>query len=353
MKPIAHVSSAAAAAPICRSRWTATRPLSCRTARVRCSIPSSRSAAPSPCRPMPVMICTLAEASAGVQIITGIAPSREAAIALVEKYCDRHFVERAFEMALFHSQGLRRQLNVSDGDALLYSRLAASVIYASAARRASPSIIARNPLGQAGLWRFAISGDLSIVLVRIGDSNRIELVKHALQAHAYWRLKGLVTDLLILNEDFSGYRAVLHDGIMGLINAGPAAQWVDKRGGGFVRRAEELSEEDRVLFMTVARVVLTDSAESFAEQVQRRERIERLPHRLEPTREPLEEPVQALPPRERIFCNGLGGFTPDGREYVVTLEPGDSTPAPWSNVIASPHIGTVVSERGSAYTWAD
>ena len=294
-----------------------------------------------------------ADASASVQIITGIAPSREAAIALVEKYCDRHFVERAFEMALFHSQGLRRQLNVSEGDALLYSRLAASVIYASAARRASPSIIARNQLGQAGLWRFAISGDLSIVLVRIGDSNRIELVKHALQAHAYWRLKGLVTDLLILNEDFSGYRAVLHDGIMGLINAGPAAQWVDKRGGVFVRRAEELSEEDRVLFMTVARVVLTDSAESFAEQVQRRERIERLPHRLEPTREPLEEPVQALPPRERIFCNGLGGFTPDGREYVVTLEPGDSTPAPWSNVIASPHIGTVVSERGSAYTWAD
>src|SRR3569623_89513 len=168
-----------------------------------------------------------ADASASVQIITGIAPSREAAIALVEKYCDRHFDERAFEMALFHSQGLRRQLNVSEGDALLYSRLAASVIYASAARRASPSIIARYQLGQAGLWRFAISGDLSIVLVRIGESNRIELVKHALQAHAYWRLKGLVTDLLILNEAFSGYRAVLHDGIMGLFFAGPAAQWVD------------------------------------------------------------------------------------------------------------------------------
>ena len=57
--------------------------------------------------------------------------------------------------------------------------------------------------------------------------------------------------------------------------------------------------------------------------------------------------------RERIFCNGLGGFTPDGREYVVTLEPGQSTPAPWANVIASPHIGTVVSESGSAYTWVE
>ena len=97
------------------------------------------------------------------------------------------------------------------------------------------------------------------MLVRIGDVNRLDLVKHALQAHGYWRNKGLASDLVILNEDFSGYRAVLHDQIVGLINAGPEALVVDKPGGVFVRRSEELSEEDRVLFQTVARVVLTDT----------------------------------------------------------------------------------------------
>ncbi|MGZ8252491.1 MAG: GH36-type glycosyl hydrolase domain-containing protein, partial [Methylophilaceae bacterium] len=56
---------------------------------------------------------------------------------------------------------------------------------------------------------------------------------------------------------------------------------------------------------------------------------------------------------ERTFCNGLGGFSPDGREYVISLESGQSTPAPWVNVIASPFIGTVVSEGGSAYTWVE
>ena len=85
-----------------------------------------------------------------------------------------------------------------------------------------------------------------------------------------------------MNEDFSGYRAVLHDQIMGLINAGPEAQIIDKPGGVFVRRAEELSEEDRVLFQTVARVVLTDSAETLVEQVERRVPAERVPGRLEP-----------------------------------------------------------------------
>ncbi|MDA0738473.1 MAG: cyclic beta 1-2 glucan synthetase [Nitrospirae bacterium] len=290
---------------------------------------------------------------ATVQIISGVAGTREAALELLEKYCDRHFVERAFEMAWFQSQEVLRHINATEAEAQVYGRLATSVIYGNALRRAAPSVIARNQLGQSGLWRFVVSGDLPIVLLRIGDRNRIDMVKQVLQAHAYWRMKGLTVDLVIVNEDFSGYRAVLQDQIMGLINAGPEAQMFDQLGGVFVRRAEELSEEDRVLFQTVARVVLIDTAETLLEQMERRVSAERVPERLEPWLEPAVEQAHPLLARERIFCNGLGGFTPDGREYVVTLEPGQSTPAPWSNVIASPHIGTVVSEAGSAYTWVE
>jgi cyclic beta-1,2-glucan synthetase len=291
--------------------------------------------------------------SAKVQMISGVAETREEALALLDKYRDRHFVERAFEMAWFESQEVLRLLDINEADAQLYGRLATSVIHGSALRRASPSVIARNQLGQSGLWRFGISGDLPIVLVRIGDVSRVELVRQALQAHTYWRIKGLAADLLILNEDFSGYRAVLHDEIVGLINAGPEAPFVDKPGGVFVRRTEELSEEDRVLFQTVARVVLADTVETFAEQVQRRVPADRLPATLKPSRQLPIEAVQPLSGRESLFNNGLGGFTLDGREYVVGLEPGQTTPAPWSNVIASPHIGTVVSESGSMYTWAE
>ncbi|HEX7971176.1 MAG TPA: glucoamylase family protein [Thiobacillus sp.] len=306
--------------------------------------------------PIVAIRCTLSlssDESATVQIITGVADTREAALALLEKYGDRHFVERAFEMAWFQSEEVLRHLNASEADAQLFGRLATSVIYGSALRRAAPSIIARNQLGQAGLWRFAVSGDLPIVLVRIGDTSRIELVKQVLQAHAYWRMKGLSADLVIVNEDFSGYRAVLQDQIMGLINAGPEAQVLDKPGGVFVRRAEELSEDERVLFQTVARIVFSDTAETLIEQVERRVSAERLSDHLEPLLQPAAEAVHPLLARERIFYNGLGGYTPDGREYVVTLEPGQATPAPWVNVIASPHIGTVVSEGGSAYTWVE
>ncbi len=291
--------------------------------------------------------------SATVQIISGVAETREAALTLLEKYCDRHFVERAFEMAWFESLEVLRNLNASESDAQIYGRLASSVVYGSALRRAAPSIIARNQLGQSGLWRFAISGDLPIVLLHIGTLNRMDLVEQVLQAHAYWRMKGLAADLVIVNEDFSGYRAVLQDQIMGLINSGPEAQVLDKPGGVFVRRAEELSEDERVLLQTVARIVFSDTRETLIEQVERRVSAERASDRLEPPLQPAAEAVYPLAPRDRIFSNGLGGFTPDGREYVVMLEPGQTTPAPWANVIASPHIGTVVSESGGAYTWSE
>ncbi|MEQ1602821.1 MAG: glucoamylase family protein [Methylophilaceae bacterium] len=298
-----------------------------------------------------------ADASATVQIISGVAETREAALALLGKYADRHFIERAFEMAWFQSQEVLRHLNASEADAQLYGRLAGSVIFGNASRRAASADIARNQLGQSGLWRFAISGDLPIVLLRIGDIGRIELVKQLLQAHAYWRMKGLAADLVIVNEDFSGYRAVLQDLIMGLINAGPEAQILDKPGGVFVRRAEELSEDERILFQTVARVVLTDVSEILFEQVERRTLPRRVPDniwlRLEPLLHWADEAVRPLAARERIFCSDVGGFTPDGREYVITLEPGQNTPAPWVNVIASPHIGSVVSESGSAYSWVE
>lgn len=315
------------------------------------ALSNTQGAVLDPCVAIRSTLILLPDESAGVQIISGVADTREAALALLEKYADRHFVDRAFEMAWFQSQEVLRNLNATEADAQVFGRLANSVIYGNAMRRAAPGIIARNQLGQSGLWRFAISGDLPIVLLLIGDVNRIDLVKQVVQAHAYWRMKGLTADLVIINEGFSGYRAELQDLIMGLINAGPEAQVIDRPGGVFVRRAEELSEDERVLLQTVARIVFSDTTETLIEQVDRRVSAQRVSDRLEPSRQGGEEPVYPLMPRERIFSNGLGGFTPDGREYVVTLEPGQTTPAPWVNVIASPHIGTVVSESGSAYTW--
>ncbi len=290
--------------------------------------------------------------SAKVVMVTGIADTQETARALIEKYRDPRLAERVFEMAWTHSQVTLRQLNATEADAQLFARLAGAVVHPHRQFRAEPALLAKNRRGQSGLWGYSISGDLPIVLLRIGDQANIELVRQMAQAHAYWRIKGLAVDLIIWNEDHSGYRQALQDQIIGLISAGPEAHSIDRPGGIFVRRADQISEEDRILMQAVARVIITDSAGTFAEQVETRSRPSPNMPRLAPGRRRNAEPsAAALPVKDLVFFNGLGGFAPDGKEYIITTDRKRVTPAPWVNVLANAKFGTVVSESGSAYTW--
>ncbi len=291
--------------------------------------------------------------TARIDLVMGMAESRDAALALLEKYSNPRMADRAFDLAWTHSQVTLRHLNASEADAKLYARLAGGLIYANPSLRAAPGVLLNNRRGQSGLWGYGISGDTPIVLLRISDPARIEIVQQLLQAHAYWHMKGLPVDLVIFNEDASVYRQPLQDQIFGLIVSGSEAQMVDKPGGIFVRRLEQVSSEDRVLIQSVARLVLTDECGTLAEQLERPGLPEPMIPLLPPARPEGRDLPRPLPPRELIFDNGLGGFTRDGREYVITLSADQVTPAPWVNVLANPHFGTVVSESGSAYTWIE
>ena len=295
------------------------------------------------------------EQTATVDLVSGIGDTREAAASLVAKYQDQRLADRVFDLAWTHSQVVLRQIDATQADVQLYGRLAGSILHANASLRAEASVLGQNRRGQSGLWSHAVSGDVPIVLLRIADPANIELVHQLVQAHAYWRLKGLTVDLVIWNESRDGYRQQLHDQILGLIAAGVGAQVMDRPGGIFIRPADQISNEDRILFQTVARAILSDSRGTLAEQLGRRGPLERPVPRFRPTRDYRPElPVATgLPHSDLIFDNGLGGFTPDGREYIIVTATGRATPAPWVNVLANPRFGTVISENGMAYTWSE
>lgn len=291
--------------------------------------------------------------SVRVDIVTGVSETRDGAQTMAEKYSDPSLADRVFELAWTRGPIMLQQLNASEADAQAYGRLAGSVIYSSSLRRARSSVLSRNRRSQSGLWGYGISGDLPIVLVRIRDAEKIDLVHEAFRAHAYWRMKGLAVDLVIWNEDDSVYRQSLQDAIVDAVAASQASAMLDRPGGVFIRRGEQISEEDRALLQTVARVVLQDDAGTLIEQVERRGRVDASVPLLGITRRGDIIATADPPPRDLAFFNGLGGFSRDGREYVSILKPNSATPAPWVNVIANSQIGTVVSESGSAYSWVD
>ncbi len=295
------------------------------------------------------------EKPATINIVTGIGETRDLALSLVEKYRDRHLADRVFNLAWTHSQVVLRQINAVEADAQLYGRLAASVIYANSSLRAAPGVLVRNKRRQSGLWGYSISGDLPIVLLQIEDQANINIVRQLIQAHTYWRIKGLAVDLVIWNEDHAGYRQLLQDQITALIAAGIDANVADRPGSIFVRIADQISEEDRILFQTVARAIIIDSRGTLAEQINHRVFTESTVPGLIParSRSRLLPDETAQPRQDLVFFNGLGGFTPDGREYIISTACGQLTPAPWANILANPDFGTVVSENGTAYTWRE
>lgn len=298
------------------------------------------------------------EETVRLHLVTGVAETREAALAWVEKYSDRHSAERVFELSWTHNQVLLRRLNATDSDTRIYEDLVSNILYCNSEMRALRSTIVRNRSGQSALWAHSISGDLPIALVRVSDRKHLGLVRNMVQAHAYWRVKGVTADLVIWNEDPSGYRQVLQDEILNLVGVLSETSLLDRPGGIFVRRSEQLSEEDKVLIQTVARLIVSDTAGPLASQATRRASVDVAMPAFVPVRKPQasEAPRRVAPVFERpdlTAWNGHGGFTPDGREYVIVTQVGARTPAPWVNVLANPYFGTVVSESGGSYTWCE
>jgi cellobiose phosphorylase len=294
-----------------------------------------------------------------IHLINGVAETRAAALALVEKYSDLHAASRVFELSWSHNHVLMRQLDATDSDLQLYLRLVSNILYANPTMRAPRNIIAQNRRGQSTLWAHSISGDLPIALVRVADRAHLKLVRQMVQAHAYWKLKGVASELVIWNEDRSGYRQALQDDVLGVISALGQAHTMDQPGGIFVRRGDQLSEEDKILMQTVARLIVNDSHGSLTDQMNRPHAVDVMMPALTTEREPLELAAGKRSSAARLgrpdlsHWNGNGGFTRDGREYVIVTSVDAPTPAPWVNVLANSYFGTVVSESGGAYTWCE
>jgi len=311
--------------------------------------------------------------SATVSYLYGMADTREACLALVKKYRGQGAIDDAFDGARRRHAQTLASLKMTQAQADLYCRLADSIVYNSALLRADPGVIASNQRGQPGLWGFSVSGDLPIVFLQLGAPPGLDLARQLLQAHAYWRAMGLPADLVIVNAQGVAVRKDLQKQVLDMLaDTGQTGQ-VDQRGGIFVRLETQLAPEDRLLFQAVARVVLSDDAGTLAEQLGtgrtaaktaapalprpragRRNAAQDAPAKAWAHETPARADTDAAPPDSGLLLdNGLGGFSPDGDEYVVTLAPGCVTPTPWVNVLANPRFGTIVSESGCANTWSE
>jgi cyclic beta-1,2-glucan synthetase len=294
-------------------------------------------------------------ATARIAYWTLVATTRDAVLALADKHRDPMAFDRATALAWTQAQMQLRHLGVAPDEAHLFQRLASHILYCGPALRPAGDLIKAGLRKVSTLWAHGISGDRPIVLLLIESDDDLGLVRQLLRAHQYWRLKLLAVDLVILNRRAASYVQDLQISLETLarINQTPSEGVHDPAlGSVFVLRADLIAPDVRDLLGAAARAVLNGDRGTLAEQLNRAR--DPTPARTFPAlqaRPPAgpEQPL-SLPPRE--FCNGLGGFTDEGRDYLTVLNGTDRTPAPWMNVISNPSFGFQVSTDGSGFTWS-
>jgi len=285
---------------------------------------------------------------------TGIAQSKDEILQMAESFHEMQILERISALAWSQAQVKMHYLNIEPEEAHLFQRLASRLLYLDASLRPSGVVLKRNVRDLTQLWALGISGDDPIVVVRIEDWEDRAVVRQLLKAQEYFAFKNFVVDLVIMNSREASYSQELQDLLASMIHINtpaPPPELHQSRGKVFLLREDILSREELIAVYSEARAVFTAAQSSLSDQVSRM---------LHPSSPPVAvtqvhrfHSAPPLPLPELEFFNGLGGFTPDGREYVIVLKNSrDNTPAPWVNVISNGSFGFLVSERGSGYTWS-
>ena len=291
--------------------------------------------------------------SVRIVFATGVAETRDAALRLTEKYHDVRSAQRAIDLAWTAAQLELRDLGISPQEAVTLERLASRLLLTDPYSPLKIKPPVENGLQMSGLWSIGVSGDLPILLVLVDELEHAPLVRQALLAHQYWRHKGLIADIVIINARPSGYSDELDDRLHLLVRTGHALQLLDKAGGVFLRRIDQMHPDVLNLLCTVARATLEGSGGSIELQLNRSGKRPAVPDPLV-----VRKPRAALAPQREFvppalaYDNGLGGFDETTGDYVIVLDGDEVTPAPWIDVLASPTFGCTVSEAGVGCTWA-
>lgn len=283
-------------------------------------------------------------------MLTGFSKAKEHLQQLAEQYQSPMDVEHAFKTASVFNN-MRTSMTLLKGSQMrLYNSIAKYMAQTATLGNDRNDMLAKNTLSQSGLWRFGISGDLAILLMEISGMESSGFAKEMLRAFEYYKIHGLRLDLVFINDAPEHERDGLYHFINGMANT--EHLWAEHTDAGkvFVLNGSELSDAERILLRTVARLTFTTS-----EGITVAQQLRRLEVANQHYQDKIEYPV--LKPRKEFrvwsnleFYNQYGGFDNDGRDYVVT---NTNTPMPWVNVIANEsHFGCIVSSTMAGFTFA-
>ncbi|MCC2958443.1 hypothetical protein LK542_22795 [Massilia sp. IC2-477] len=268
-----------------------------------------------------------------VDLALGTAATPAAARELALRYGDPQAVDEAVEAAWTHGQAALRAAGLGDAEAQRYNRLAACLLAPVPGLRADPGIIERNMRSRDALRLYGVDAGRPLLVLQPGLDSR--LLPEILQAHVYWRVRGLDVDVLVLCENREIRSQVLA---------------LEQPDGIHVHLLEEVPQEDRILLRAAAQVLLVEEGGSLAEQLRRAApALPALPPPFTPREDAAPWTLDAAltPAASLLHDDGVSGFTQDGREAVVH----QPFSVPWEHPLANGVFGAMLRASDTGSTW--
>ena len=286
---------------------------------------------------------------ATVIALTGFGKAREQLVETAAQYRNMVDIDHAFETASVFNN-MRTAMSLLKGSQMrLYNSIAKYLLQTATLGNRRQPCLAQNRLSQSALWRFGISGDIAILLMEIDSIHHAGFAKEILRAYEYYKVHGLLLDVVFINDEQGDQRDGLTHFIRNIANTEHLWATHQEAGHVYVIDGNTLSPDERTLLRTVARLTFfTHGGTTIQQQLQQLERDNQ--HYQDKEEYPPLHPATELRVWSSLqYYNQYGGFDRDGRDYVIT---NTNTPMPWVNVIANRRMGCVVSATMAGFTYA-
>ncbi len=282
-----------------------------------------------------------------VYYITGLTHSRDEIRDILNKYGTIENINMAMDLISTKSQTEIGYLNLVHSNIEFYEELLPYIFYLKDNNKKKyKDIISTTDKGKEGLWAHGISGDNPIVLINIKDMEGLDNLIKIIHAHEYWSYKGIIVDLIVLFEEEDMYYRPLNQKIIEVIHE-IRGNVIDTYGGIYVKNSNTLEKNEEGLFYKWATLII-DAQEEL--KINNNNKYKEIRSK-ESKRSSVEYKISNTD-LELKFFNGYGGFSNDGREYIIRLQKNLNTPMPWINVIANKNFGFIVTECGTGFTWS-
>ena len=301
-------------------------------------------------------VCLEPGDSTVLNLIISIGESKEKVIENLNSYLNMKKCENAFELSKARVQAEIRYLGLKAIETESYQQLLGYLLYINPMKKLEQAKYENldKKYPQSQLWKYGISGDIPIMLLKIKNINDIYVLEDMLKAYEFYRSKNIEIDFVIINEELNNYENYVKEAIMNSVLNRNLGYMLNRKSGIFILK----SDEDIETIEFYAHIVLEAKNGLIRRQLKDLEE-EYIENYNESGYENSgiiiaeEENLQKeLNMDDYKYCNEYGGFSNDGKEYHIRVNKDNRLPTVWSHILANENFGTLVTESGGGFTWS-